>query len=324
MNQGFTRPLSWVTSLAIHGFVAWLILYKPTFMAGPPSAAAKEKTFVTIEIPRGQKSGKMDGLKKDLVPVKKPKPLKAKKKAPKKIIKKIVRKKPVPKPPQKKSLVSEAELEKKFAAKPVITDEEKGLLLKPTPKVKPLNVEDPKVQSESEKLKQKPIPDLLAMNEPVKPQPKPEPVTEPLDDSDDIEEIADLEDDEDASPALEPERKAPKVPTDDFVDKSPHNSVPLFGSPGSMIDEKRLTAMNGNPKPEYNYIMNRRKMEGFVTLKAYVVNGKVTRVSVHKSSGNSYLDQYAVKTYRQWRYEPGPKGWVLKYFRFNFPKSAAN
>ncbi|HEX7518593.1 MAG TPA: energy transducer TonB [Chthoniobacterales bacterium] len=61
------------------------------------------------------------------------------------------------------------------------------------------------------------------------------------------------------------------------------------------------------PRPEYPYEARRQRItgDGIVVMSVDPVSGRVTDVSMWRSTGNSYLDNAAVTGFRRWRFKPG-------------------
>lgn len=68
-----------------------------------------------------------------------------------------------------------------------------------------------------------------------------------------------------------------------------------------------------NPKPYYPRMARRRGMEGRVELRVRVdAEGEVTSVELIHSSGYRLLDQVAVDTVQDWRFEPARRGGMAR------------
>jgi TonB family protein len=76
-------------------------------------------------------------------------------------------------------------------------------------------------------------------------------------------------------------------------------------NPGPWSSAKAL-AINA-PRPEYPYEARRQKItgEGMVALTVDSVTGKVSGVSMSKSTGSPFLDNAALSGFRRWRFKPG-------------------
>ena len=63
-----------------------------------------------------------------------------------------------------------------------------------------------------------------------------------------------------------------------------------------------------NKRPAYPIVARRNGYEGTIVLSAQVLNsGSVGELRIKKSSGYEILDQSALETVRQWRFEPGKR-----------------
>ena len=78
-----------------------------------------------------------------------------------------------------------------------------------------------------------------------------------------------------------------------------------------------------NPTPEYPRIARRRGYNGTVVLKVLVNKyGRVSHLKIFESSGYSVLDKSALRSVKNWLFEPGMKGninvgmWVMVPIRF--------
>lgn len=61
-----------------------------------------------------------------------------------------------------------------------------------------------------------------------------------------------------------------------------------------------------SPPPSYPQKARSAKAEGAVTVRVTVsAEGKVLGCSLHRSTGNTDLDQAALKAVRRWRFTPG-------------------
>ncbi|MGZ4969862.1 MAG: energy transducer TonB [Methylobacter sp.] len=147
-----------------------------------------------------------------------------------------------------------------------------------------------------------PPPKVVAINKPPKPkvQPKPAPKVEP-----------------------------PPVTTPTAVQTdAPVVSAPP-APPAPPVEEKVTEPRAGagyldNPPPVYPDIAMERGWEGKVLMKVHVLaNGKPDSVSVIKSSGQDVLDKEAVRTVKEWSFEPAKRGttpidgWVTVPISFN-------
>jgi TonB family protein len=95
-------------------------------------------------------------------------------------------------------------------------------------------------------------------------------------------------------------------------------AAPPYGTPGTMLDVRKLLERPGNRKPNYPWTARLRRQEGTVIIRAFIrPDGHVDMPVLEKSSGFQSLDEEAIRAYGGWRYEPGASGWVLKPFKFN-------
>ena len=104
---------------------------------------------------------------------------------------------------------------------------------------------------------------------------------------------------------------------------SPGGSQP--GSPNSaeIIRQPAVPLYRRNPPPPYPRIAKARGYQGRTLLKVLVgTDGRVKEIAVAASSGYAVLDEAAVKTVRQWLFEPARQGlapmamWVTVPIRF--------
>jgi periplasmic protein TonB len=111
----------------------------------------------------------------------------------------------------------------------------------------------------------------------------------------------------------------------------PHISAPVTAETGektaSLPSTRKMTkatpAYRENPRPEYPRIAKRRGYEGTVVLEVLVNSGgKVDELRILESSGYGILDRSALKSVRDWVFEPGSVGdrkvamWVRVPVRF--------
>jgi protein TonB len=98
----------------------------------------------------------------------------------------------------------------------------------------------------------------------------------------------------------------------------PDKNIPQFGTPGTTIDETKLSEAFGNHKPSYPWMARLRRQQGTVVIRAYISkDGSVSQTAIEQSSGSSLIDKEALQSYSRWKYQPGPTGWVLKPFKFS-------
>jgi len=92
------------------------------------------------------------------------------------------------------------------------------------------------------------------------------------------------------------------------------------GSPpaGEILSENEFVPGDGNPKPNYPLLARIQRHQGTVVVRFVIgADGRVTKTWVHKSSGYSNLDQAAIDSQSQWKYQPGKTGTVQKQIIFN-------
>jgi protein TonB len=96
---------------------------------------------------------------------------------------------------------------------------------------------------------------------------------------------------------------------------------PKFGTPGTTIDESKLTPKAGNKEVRYPWMARMKRQEGTVVVGAYVrKDGTISHAMIVKSSGHEALDKEVMETYPKWRFQPGPSGWVVKPYHFHLKK----
>lgn len=78
-------------------------------------------------------------------------------------------------------------------------------------------------------------------------------------------------------------------------------------SPKHVVDGISSETVLREVWPEYPYELRRSRITGDGTLFGQVdfKTGLVTSVRMEKSTGNTLLDQAALKAFRQWRFKPG-------------------
>ena len=61
------------------------------------------------------------------------------------------------------------------------------------------------------------------------------------------------------------------------------------------------------PRPEYPYEARRQRItgEGIVAMTVNPLTGKVSDVSMSKSTGSPFLDNAALTGFQRWRFKPG-------------------
>lgn len=132
-----------------------------------------------------------------------------------------------------------------------------------------------------------------------------------------------------AQPADEAEDKvetaapapAPAAPT-------PAPVTPNLGQGGESQSEAvsylNLTQYSGNKAPEYPVAARMEQRQGQVDLLYRVAkDGRVTEVTVAKSSGHKDLDEAAVKAIAKYRFQPGQEGWAKHPVIFKLSGAAA-
>jgi TonB family protein len=84
------------------------------------------------------------------------------------------------------------------------------------------------------------------------------------------------------------------------------NSLPSKQQSGAKFDA--APSKQVSPKPEYPAAARAAGHEGRVVLKVKVsAIGRVTRASVHRSSGHRSLDESALRTVMKWRFDPATR-----------------
>jgi TonB family protein len=83
------------------------------------------------------------------------------------------------------------------------------------------------------------------------------------------------------------------------------------------FDAKWKAIFVSTPWPQYPYEARRRRLTGTGVLRIYVdESGKVTGVTIIKSTGHRQLDDAGLKAFGQWRAKPGPRREVDMPLRF--------
>ena len=86
---------------------------------------------------------------------------------------------------------------------------------------------------------------------------------------------------------------------------------------GPIRDASELKALSGNPNPVYPARDRLAHKEGTaVVLGRVSADGRVTEVSVERSSGSANMDSASLQAFRSWRFQAGQQGWVRKPFQF--------
>jgi protein TonB len=166
---------------------------------------------------------------------------------------------------------------------------------KPEP---PKKVKKPN-QTQKPKPRKKPTPVVIAK----KPQPEmaPEQVSQPLN-----EPLADYE-------AFEMDNMESTLPSETLEEPIQVAALPSEADmtpepPPSGIREA-LPLYRENPPPRYPRIARRKGYEGTVVLEVLVnAEGKVADCQIIRSCGHSILDKAAMKSIRNWLFEPGMRG----------------
>ena len=209
--------------------------------------------------------------------------------------------KKLPLPKKNAEIVQEVQIpapkeEKKEEPKP----EPPKIVRKPEPTQKP----KPQKKPAPVAIEKKPQPEM-------EPEPGSQPQNEPLPDYGAFE-MEDLDSVSPPEPAQEPVQVA-ALPSDEDITPEPSTSgireaIPLY---------------RDNPPPRYPRIARRRGYEGTVVLEVLVnTKGKVSDYRIIRSCGYSVLDKAAMKSIRNWLFEPGMRGdekvemWVKVPIRF--------
>jgi protein TonB len=94
-------------------------------------------------------------------------------------------------------------------------------------------------------------------------------------------------------------------------------------APPAPVIHKAKPLYRRNPPPRYPRLARKRKYQGVVILEVFVnQEGDVGDIKVFKSSGYAILDKTALKTVKNWEFEPGKRGdenvgmWVRAPIRF--------
>ena len=105
--------------------------------------------------------------------------------------------------------------------------------------------------------------------------------------------------------------------------KSDPENIPDVDASGDKRLRRAEPLYRLNPPPKYPRIARRRGYQGQVILEVLVdLEGKVVDLKIHQSSGYSILDKAALKSVRNWRFEPARRGrkpiemWVRVPLRF--------
>jgi TonB family protein len=78
-------------------------------------------------------------------------------------------------------------------------------------------------------------------------------------------------------------------------------------NPGTLVLSSARALAVSAPPPEYPYEARRQKItgEGVVVITLDPVTGRVTGVSISKTTGSPFLDSAAVVGFKRWRFKPG-------------------
>ncbi len=86
---------------------------------------------------------------------------------------------------------------------------------------------------------------------------------------------------------------------------------------GPIRDASELKALPGNPNPVYPARDRLARKEGTsVILGRVSADGRVSEVTVERSSGSAQMDSASAQAFRSWRFQGGQQGWVRKPFQF--------
>ncbi len=86
---------------------------------------------------------------------------------------------------------------------------------------------------------------------------------------------------------------------------------------GPIRDASELKALPGNPHPVYPARDRLARKEGTsVVLGRVSADGRVSEVTVERSSGSQNMDSASAQAFRSWRFQGGQPGWVRKPFQF--------
>ena len=119
-----------------------------------------------------------------------------------------------------------------------------------------------------------------------------------------------------ASPSKKVETKKPAVKDDLSPNKAikeqasqqtptSASAAPAGVDAAPVIDADYKAAYLNNPKPPYPSVVFQMRIQGTVMLKALVLpDGTCGEVVLARSSGNSMLDESALKTVAQWKFTP--------------------
>lgn len=302
MSNGTRKAFSWSLSVFFHSAIAVAVLYTGARMMFPEGHVNGEQiTIETYQAPKGEPVE----VKPQVQPEEKPAPQDVVvKKVEPKHVKPAVAKAPPPKFMPDKSFNDVQPADKtpeddSADEKPLETVEESPVVTKA--EEKPAPSPEPVAEEKSE-----PVPEPVAQQAP---EPEPAPVQAEEAPKPVVQQAPVAPAPADPAPAVsnakagDPKGTASEVP-------------PKFGTPGTTLDESKLTEIRG--RISYPWMARLRRQQGTVIIKAFVrKDGSILQPSLERSSGFPLLDQEALTAYSQWRYKPGPSGWVIKTFNFN-------
>lgn len=92
---------------------------------------------------------------------------------------------------------------------------------------------------------------------------------------------------------------------------------------GPIRDASELRALPGNPNPVYPVRDRLARKEGTTIILGRVTpDGRVSDLTVQKSSGSQEMDAASIQAFRSWRFQAGQQGWVRKPFQFRLVGAA--
>lgn len=92
---------------------------------------------------------------------------------------------------------------------------------------------------------------------------------------------------------------------------------------GPIRDASELRALPGNPNPVYPIRDRLARKEGTTIILGRVTpDGRVSDLTVQKSSGSQAMDSASMQAFRSWRFQSGQQGWVRKPFQFRLVGAA--
>jgi len=184
---------------------------------------------------------------------------------------------------------------------------------KEQPKPEPPKIVRKPEQTQKPKPRKKPLP--VAIQKKLKPEVTPEQVSQPQNEPLPEYGAFEMEDMDSLSPSEPMEEPVQVAALPSEADMTPEPSP-------SGIREA-IPLYRDNPPPRYPRIARRRGYEGTVVLEVLVnTKGKVSDYRIFRSCGYSVLDKAAMKSIRNWLFEPGMRGdkkvemWVKVPIRF--------